>query len=956
MSKSNPKKSANAPTPIRILYVEDTPADAELCLHDIKKAGFEPHADIVSTPGEFKQNLRSKPYDVILSDCSLPQFSAMEALEIVKKEAPDIPFILVTGTLGDEGAVEAIKQGATDYVLKDRRARLAPSVRRALEEKQLRQERKQAEEALAASEVRYRRLFETAKDGLLILDAETGMIVDVNPFLIKLLGSRHEHFLRKHIWDLGFFKDIVANKATFEELQRKDHIRYESLPLKTADGRPTDVEFVSNSYQVDGKKVIQCNVRDITQRKRAEEQLRRLNRALQTISECNQVIVRATDELDLNNQICRILVEHGGYRMAWVGYAEQDETKNVRPVAHAGHDEGYLAEARITWADTERGRGPTGKAVRSGTVCVVRQTSTEPDYEPWRVAAMHHGFAALMGLPLVASSHILGALTLYTGEVDAFDDAEVKLLTELANDLAYGIQALRTRAAHAQAEESLIRLRKAVEASGEVIFMTDRDGIINFINPEFTRVYGYTEAEVVGKATPRILKSGNLQPGDYANFWKTILEKRVARGEIVNKTKNGRLVSVHSSVNPVLDEAGHIAGFLAIQRDLSARKQMEQQFRQAQKMEALGQLAGGVSHDFNNLLTVISGYSELLAEGLGQDGPRLEQVKQIQNAAVRAASLTRQLLAFSRRQTMVMEVMDINSAVARAEKMLDRVIGENIELITRPARKLGHVKADPGQVEQVIINLAINARDAMPGGGKLIIATANVEISADDSRCRSGLNPGAYISLTVADTGSGIDPKIKANIFEPFFTTKERGKGTGLGLATVYGIVQQSGGFVNVETELGSGSTFQVLLPRVEQTLALTAMEPAAKNHRPCTETVLVVEDEPPLRTLVRGILESCGYRVLEAGDGGEALAICERHEGPIDLVLTDVVMPQMGGPELALRLASRWPKIRIIYMSGYAGAASADVAEREANHDFIAKPFTPKALTSKVREALDAK
>jgi PAS domain S-box-containing protein len=696
--------------------------------------------------------------------------------------------------------------------------------------------------------------------------------------------------------------------------------------------------------------------RDITERKRAEEQLHRVNRALQTISECNQVMVRATEELDLNNQICRILVEHGGFRLAWVGYAEQDEARSVRPVAHAGHDEGYLAEARITWADTERGRGPAGMAVRSGTVCVVRHTSTEPDYKPWRDAAMRHGFASSIGLPLAAGGHVLGVLNLYAGEVDAFDDAEVKLLTGLANDLAYGIQALRVRAAHVQAEKSLIRLRKAVDASGEVIFMTDQGGIITFINPEFTRVYGYAEAEVVGKTTPRILKSGTLQPGDYANFWKTILEKRVVRGEIVNKTKNGRLVSVHSSVNPVLDEGGHIAGFLAIQRDVSERKQLEQQFRQAQKMEALGQLAGGVAHDFNNLLTVISGYSELLADGLGHDGPRLEQVKQIQNAAGRAASLTRQLLAFGRRQTMAMEVMDVNSAVARVEKMLHRVIGENIELITRPARELGHVKADPGQVEQVIINLAINARDAMPQGGKLIIATANVEVSADDSRCRSGLKPGDYVSLTVADTGTGIDPKIKANIFEPFFTTKERGKGTGLGLATVYGIVQQSGGFVSVETEVGSGSTFQILLPRVGLSLTPPTMEPAAMTHRPCTETVLVVEDEPPLRAMVRGILESCGYRVLEAGHGGEALSICERHEAPIDLVLTDVVMPQMGGPELALRLASRWPKIRILYMTGYTDDANPDAALPEAKRTFITKPFTPKALMGKVREALDAK
>jgi PAS domain S-box-containing protein len=333
-------------------------------------------------------------------------------------------------------------------------------------------ERQRAEKTLAASEVRYRRLFESANDGILILDAETGMIVDVNPFLIQLLGSPREHFLTKHIWDIGFFRDIVANKAYFEELQRKNYVCYENLPLETADGRSIEVEFVSSVYQVDDKMVVQCNVRDLTERKRAQEELRRVNRALKTLSECNQAVVRSKEESELLQAVCRILVRDGGHRLAWVGYAEQDEAKSVRPVAYAGVEEGYLETVEITWADTERGRGPTGTAFRTRRPCLAKNILTDPAFAPWRTEASKRGYASVVGLPLIADTEPLGVLTIYAAQPEAFDAEELKLLAELSGDLAYGIQALRTRAERERAEELLLRRNVLLQRINSLLLET----------------------------------------------------------------------------------------------------------------------------------------------------------------------------------------------------------------------------------------------------------------------------------------------------------------------------------------------------------------------------------------------------------------------------------------------------------------------------------------------------
>lgn len=387
--------------------------------------------------------------------------------------------------------------------------------------------------------------------------------------------------------------------------------------------------------------------------------------------------------------------------------------------------------------------------------------------------------------------------------------------------------------------------------------------------------------------------------------------------------------------------------------EITERKSLEAQLLQAQKMEAVGRLAGGVAHDFNNLLTVIAGFGELLSESLDRDSPLREYSEEIKKAAERASHLTRQLLAFGRRQILQPQVLDLNTVVADVDKMLRRLIGEDIQLRTVQSPGLGRVMADPMQIQQILLNLAVNSRDAMPKGGKLTIETANVKL--DDAYARGHINvtPGPYVMLAVSDTGTGMDAETQAHIFEPFFTTKEKGKGTGLGLATVYGIVKQSGGNIYVYSEPGLGTTFKIYLPRVEEIVPPpTAIKP--KEALPETQkTILLVEDEAGVRTLARKVMESKGFKVLEATHGEQALNILEDHEGPIHLLLTDVVMPRMSGRELAERLGDKHPEVKVLFMSGYTDEAIVNHGVLQSGIAFIPKPFTPDALVRKVHEIL---
>jgi PAS domain S-box-containing protein len=502
-----------------------------------------------------------------------------------------------------------------------------------------------------------------------------------------------------------------------------------------------------------------------------------------------------------------------------------------------------------------------------------------------------------------------------------------------------------------QVRSSEDKYRRLMDQANDAIFVSDPASKILEVNRRAEQLLDRSAAEIVGRSYEEFLPAAELDLAR-AQFQKLLAEGSVRMDNTHLKRADGRLPAVDYSAALVQIAGARVV--LAIVHDVTERNRLEQQLHQAQKMEAIGQLAGGVAHDFNNLLTIISGYSEVLLGGPGLEPPTRGLIEEIKKAGERAASLTRQLLAFSRQQVIAPKVLDLNAVVADTDKMLRRLIGEDIDLTCVLDPGLGFIKADPGQVNQVLMNLAINARDAMPRGGRLTIETANVDLDAAAVQARPEVKPGPYVMLAVTDTGCGMDEATKARLFEPFFTSKGPGKGTGLGLATVYGIVKQSGGYIYVHSEVDRGTVFKSYLPRV----AAAAPEPppprGERLPRPAAgETLLLVEDEDAVRALTRHALQLDGYTVLAASHPGEAIRLCERHDGLIALLLTDVVMPQMGGRELANRLTALRPEMKVLFLSGYTDDAVVRHGVLEAETDFLQKPFTLDALTRKVREVL---
>jgi two-component system cell cycle sensor histidine kinase/response regulator CckA len=489
----------------------------------------------------------------------------------------------------------------------------------------------------------------------------------------------------------------------------------------------------------------------------------------------------------------------------------------------------------------------------------------------------------------------------------------------------------------------------------------DGEGRIIRVNRRELEMLGYTEQELLGHPV-----------------WKFVVEEEMTRQVIMAKIagdisfhetfertyrrKDGTTLPVLIEDRVIRDKKGGITGIRSMIEDITERrraeealKKSEEQLRQWQRVEAIGRLAGGVAHDFNNLLMTIKGCSELLLRELDSNNPRREEVEEIRKAAERATALTRQLLAFGRRQVLQPQVLDLNEVVANMDRMLQRLIGEDIQLLTVLDPELWPVKVDPGQIEQVIMNLAVNARDAMPGGGKLTIETANVVLDEDYARRHVSVKPGPCVMLAVTDNGCGMDQETQSHLFEPFFTTKKTGEGTGLGLSTVYGIIKQSGGNIWAYSELRQGTTFKIYLPRVEEAVKTYKPKVAPTASPGGSETILLVEDEEAVRTIVSKILQNKGYTVLEAHHGPEALEICQAHEGPIHLMVTDVIMPHMSGRELAERLTISRPEVRVLFMSGYPDNAIVHHGVLGAGTAFLQKPFTLNALEGKVRELLDA-
>jgi two-component system cell cycle sensor histidine kinase/response regulator CckA len=762
--------------PLHVLLVEDSATDAKLIIQALRQTGRPAEFERVQTAPAMRDALRRKEWDVVISDWSMPHFSALMALAILRETGLDLPFIIVSGTMGEETAVQAMRAGAQDFVVKDRVGRLVPAVEREVGEFKQRVARRKAEDALRQSELRFRRLAESGLVGIIVAES-SGRILEANDAFLNMVGYSRD--------------ELAAGLLNWANL--------------------TPPEWGSLSTQA--------------------------NQDLRT-----KGIARPWEKEYVRKDGSRVPV--------LVGVATFESDKNISLVID-------LTERK----QAEAGRKRAEEALRASEV----------------------QYRAL------------------------FDNSPLP-------KWVYDVETLRFLA----------------------------------VNETAVRAYGYSREEFL-RMTIRDIRPPEDVPRLMRDLQEVTIDDRI--GVWRHRKKDGTEFDAEIHAH-TFDQDGRVCRLIVAQ-DVTERRQLEEQLRQAQKMEAVGRLAGGVAHDFNNILSVILSYGEMLLADLPPSEPMRADIDEIAKAGRRAVGLTRQLLSFSRQQVLEPKVLEPNDLLADIDKMLRRILGADIELAAVPGEGLGRVRADPGSLEQVIMNLVVNARDAMPTGGKLTIETANVELDEQYASQHPESKPGPHVMIAVSDTGTGMDAATRARIFEPFFTTKPQGKGTGLGLSTVFGIVHQSGGTVWVYSEVGKGTTFKVFLPRVDADVDATrSAAPEATMHG--TETILLVDDDEPVRLVARAILRKYGYSVIEASNAGEALLHAEAHPGAIHLLVTDVVMPQMSGPSLAQRLAASRPGMKVLCMSGYTDDSIVRHGVIEGSIAFLQKPVTPQALARKVRAVLD--
>ncbi len=801
---------------LRVLIVERAMAEGAPVRTELERGGFHLEADLVSSRKQLAARLDQNSYDVVIAADALSGWTGLDALQALRRSGHDTPFILVTDLISDAEALQYLKEGASDYLYRDRLSRLPVAVRRALHDRAMAHKKKAAQDRLRSQERRQA--------------------------VVALLG-------------------------------------------KAALG--------------------------------------------------------GADHLALRNQAVRLTGKALGVPLA--GYFElEDGGDSAILRSGKGWRKGVVGQTRI---DVAAGT-PFARALEEReTVRLAPADVVDP-------MLADHGVRCGLWTPVAGGNEkgAAGFLGFFSTHDQKFDRDQSHFVESVA-------QLLTEAAVRSDTTNALRLLESAVEASTEAVIVTTADldspgPHIVYVNPAFTTMTGYDREGVLGQS-PRFLQGKHTQRDTLRRLKEQLVQGQPFSGEIINYRKNGTEYLAETDIAPIRDDHGQVTHFVAVQRDVTDSRQSKERLRQSQKIEAVVQLAGGVAHDFNNLLMAITGYTALLLDRVPADSPLRADLEEVDRVAQRGASLTHQLLAFSRRQVLQPKIVDLNEIIGDMERMLRRIIGENIDLVTMTDDTLGRTKADPGQLQQVLLNLAANARDAMPNGGRLLIESSNTTVDAEYAERHPPLVPGEYVQLTVSDNGIGMADEVKDRLFEPFFTTKRRGAGTGLGLATVYGIVKQSGGYIYVNSAPRRGSSFIIYLPRVDEVPKEIAPAPI-QTPKPGMETLLVVEDEDTVRTLVTRILRERGYTVLVAPDGEEGLRLALDWDGPIDLVVTDVVMPSLSGPDMVSRLAERRREFPVVFMSGYTELALSPVNVLPDDTAFLQKPFTPDALLGKIREVLD--
>lgn len=820
-------------------------------------------------------------------------------------------------------------------------------------------------------------VFGESADGVYAV-APDGTITLWNRAAEALFGYSASEVLGKSCWSIVAGCDTEGRLVCQPECQVRTLVRQGREPvhfplvITTKDGKRVylDVSIIAAPNRAPGKGTVVHVARDVSdtyedraRRVRDEQELRKVHRALRVLSECNQALVRSSPEADLLHDVCRIIVDTGGYRLAWVGMAEQDEAKSVRPAAQAGYEAGYLDSVNITWADTDRGRGPTGLAIRTGEPVACQNILTDPAFLPWRAEAAKRGYASSVALPLTTYSGVSGALNIYAKDPDAFDGEELRLLTELARDLAYGLDARRNETARRRAEEALReserRYRLLATNVTDIIWTVDLNLRRTYVSPSVTRLLGYGVEELIGQSILDVLApesadlAGRILEEELAREWTGDTEPfRPRTLEVAMKRKDGSIVWSEATMTFLRDDDGRPVGILGVTRDITERKRAEEELHhnretlyQTEKLAAMGQLLAGVAHELNNPLAVVTGRAALLCQKIGA-GPAAEQAEKIAQAAQRCARIVRNFLALARQHPPERSSVELNQVVQEAVELLAYPLRvDDVEVTLDLDEDLPTLWADAHQLHQVVVNLVSNAHDAMrktPAPRRLHLATRY-----DSRRDR--------VQLDVRDSGPGMSPEIQRRIFEPFFTTKPLGQGTGLGLPLCQGIMESHGGLIRAESRPGHGAVFVVELPAGRPPAVGTALDAPMDAPPVKGQTILVVDDEQEVAAMLADFLALDGHRVDTVPNG--RIALERLGAGAYDLIISDVRMPELDGPGLYREIRRRHPRLlsRFVFVTGdVLSPAVRELIERTRIPE-ISKPFDLAEIRQALRRVLAA-